>query len=257
MATNNGLRARPNRVKVLFLGQCLNYGYESVGRSDTFPVVTTSMLKVRFPAVKFEFDYKYFHHPSGLKSLLRHRLLISRPDIAVIGVPAMFAARPWRVSLLYQVAPEIVDTARSFLQRLDRSDETIVDRMLSLHPPLALDKYQALIEDGVNYCRNVSHCRPVLMGPGRFNDDTIENYPVHSPELWAAVNQMVKELGERLNVPVIDAQEALDGYGGEIFIPNNHRWSKYGHEVVAREVETILTGELNDIHRADVLAHSE
>lgn len=242
--TNNGQSGRANRVRILFLGQCLNYGYEGVERSDAFPAVAASLLKVRFPTVKFDFDYKYFHHPRGLRALLKHRLMATQPDLAVISIPAMFAATHWRVSLIYQIAPELVDTARSFLQRLGGNHETIVDRMFARHAPLALDEYEKLIEDGVRFCRQASRCRPVLMGPGRFNDDTIENYAVHSPELWSAVNQMVEGLGDRLNVPVISAQEALEGHGGEIFIPNNHRWSKWGHEVVAREVESVLAREL-------------
>lgn len=244
---DNGYGARKNGIRILFLGQCLNYGYEGVERSDTFPAVAASMLKARFSGINLEFDYKYLHHPLGLRALLRHRLLATRTDIAVISVPAMFAATHRRVSLIYELAPEIVDTARSFLQRLEGNHETIIDRMLARHPPLALDEYETLIEGGVRYCRQASRCRPVLMGPGRFNDDTIENYAVHSPELWSSVNQMVNELGNRLKVPVINAQEALEEHGGEIFITNNHRWSKRGHEVVAREVESVLAAEVAGI----------
>jgi hypothetical protein len=87
------------------------------------------------------------------------------------------------------------------------------------------------------------------MGPGRFNDDTHEDYPVHSPELWSSVNRMVSRVGERLGVPVIDVQEALSEYGSEVFILNNHRWSEYGHEIIAREVESAVGSQVNGLSR--------
>jgi hypothetical protein len=114
-------------------------------------------------------------------------------------------------------------------------------------PPIKLDEYERLLEEGVLYCRSKSTCQPILMGPGRFNVDTIEDYAIHSPELWSTVNQMVLRLGERLGVPVINAQETLEDYSGEVFIANNHRWSHRGHRVVAVEVERVLSTEISAI----------
>ena len=245
-------------IKLLFLGQCLNYGYSGVERTSTFPEIAVSMLKTRFPGLSFKYDNKYFYHPTGLKAILRHRLLFSKPNIVIIGLPAMFAATRWRVNLLYQLAPEVVDTARSFMQKVEtRFMEThrwsmpaqMAERWSPLgpsvvHAPLSLDHYERLVEEGVQVCRSTGSCRVVLMGPGRFNEDTTERYQIHSPELWRAVNEMILGLGERLGVPVINAQEALSEYGGEVFLPGNHRFSTYGHEVVAREVETVLASQI-------------
>jgi hypothetical protein len=240
-----------HHVKILFFGQCLNYGYQGVTRGETFPSLAAASLRERFPRHTFKFDMKYFYHPRGLKALLRHRLMVSSPDIVVIAVPAMFAARHWRVSALYELAPEIVDTARSFLQKIESrlrrepSDgRTTLDRTFTVHPPLAIADYERLIGEGLAYCRSKSSSRPVLLGPGRFNEDTIENYPIHSPDLWSSVNEMVARLGRRFQVPVINAQNMLEDYDGDVFIPNNHRWSRYGHELVAREVESVLIPEV-------------
>lgn len=245
-------------IKLLFLGQCLNYGYSGVERSSTFPEVAMSMLRTRFPGLSFKYDNKYFYHPSGLKAILKHRLFLTRPNIVIIGLPAMFAATRWRVNLLYQIAPEVVDTARSFMQKVEtRLMEThrwsmpaqMAERGSPLgpsvvHAPLSLDHYERLVEEGVRVCRSTGSCRVVLMGPGRFNEDTTEKYQIHSPELWTAVNKMILGLGERLGVAVINAQEALSEYGGEVFLPGNHRFSTYGHEVVAREVESVLASQI-------------
>jgi hypothetical protein len=248
-------------IKLLFLGQCLNYGYSGVERSSTFPELATSLLKTRFPGLRFKYENKYFYHPTGLKTLLKHRLLFSRPDIVVIGLPAMFAATRWRVNLLYQIAPEVVDTARSFMQKVEsRFMETdkwsqpaqMAERGSALspsvvHAPLAIDEYERLVEEGIQVCKDTASCRVALMGPGRFNEDTIEKYQIHSPELWAAVNQMILRVGKRMGVAVINAQEALSEYGGEVFLPGNHRFSTYGHEVVAREVESVLAAQVASI----------
>lgn len=245
-------------IKLLFLGQCLNYGYSGVERSSTFPEVAMSLLKARFPTLNFKYENKYLYHPTGLKALLKHRLLISKPDIVVVGLPAMFTATRWRVNLLYEIAPEVVDTARSFMQKVEArfmqthrwSTPTEMAKRKSLlspsvvHEPLSLDQYERFIEEGVRVCQSEGRCRVVLMGPGRFNEDTIENYQIHSPEQWAAVNQMVLRVGKRLGVPVINAQEALSEYGSEVFLPGNHRFSTYGHEVVAREVESVLASQI-------------
>jgi len=210
---------------------------------------------VRFPRLCFNFDFKYLYHPTGLKAILKHRLQVSRPDIALINLPAMYAARSWRVNLVYEMAPEVVDTARSFMQVVEgkiRGDNeqlqtTMLDRLFKVRRPIAIDEYERLVEDAVETCKKTSACRLVLMGPGRFNEDTIEDYQVHSPELWANVNQMVLSVGERLGVPVINVQEALSEFGGEVFTPSNHRWSAYGHEIIAREVESVLSGQISDL----------
>jgi len=213
------------------------------------------MLRVRFPNLRFKFDFKFLYHPSGLKSILKHRALVSRPDLALINLPAMYAARPWRVNLVYELAPELVDTSRSFMQMIEakirRSNEpqqtTMLDKAFAMRPPISIEEYERLVEDAIEECRRSSSCRLLLMGPGRFNVDTNEDYPVHSPELWASVNRMVLRVGKRAGVPVINAQEALSEYGGEVFTPSNHRWSQFGHEVIAREVETALAARVTEL----------
>jgi hypothetical protein len=255
LASNEGNNRAGRDVKILFLGQCLLTGYEGVDPHSTFPNLAADMLRGQFPTVRFRFDTKYLYHPVGLKAILKHRLKLSRPDIAVINLPAMFATTSWRVNLVYEIAPEIVDTARSFMQQVEakitrasqiRAD-TWIDKTFAIRPPIALDHYQRLIEEAVDYCQRTSSCRVVLMGPGRFNEDTGENYVNHTPEVWSSVNHMILRSGDRLNVPVINAQEALGGHGGEVFKLRNHRFSPYGHEVVAREVASVLANEVTSI----------
>ena len=244
-------------IKVLFLGQCLQYGYANVRKSATFADLAASMLRARFPRVRFNFDYKFLYHPVGLKAILKHRLLLSRPDVALINLPAMYTARPWRVNLVYEMAPELVDTARSFMQTIEarvrgsnqRQQTTKLDTAFAVRPPILIDEYERLIEQSVADCKRVSSCRIVLMGPGRFNEDTIEDYEVHSPEVWSSVNEMVHRVGKRLDVAVINAQAALSEYGPEVFVPSNHRWSEYGHEIIAREVEAALASQVADLNR--------
>lgn len=243
---------------MLFLGQCLQYGYANVSKSATYADLAASMLRVRFPGLRFNFDYKYLYHPGGLKAILKHRLLLSRPDVALINLPAMYAARSWRVNLVYEMAPELVDTARSFMQRIEgkvrgdneRHQTTMLDKAFAVRRPISLEEYETLIEEALKDARESSSCRIVLMGPGRFNEDTIEDYAVHSPELWSSVNQMVMRVGKRLGVAVIDAQAALTDHGAEVFTPSNHRWSEYGHEVIAREVEAALASQIAELRHS-------
>ena len=255
MVTEHNAAISTGSIKVLFLGQCLQYGYANVSKSATFAQLAASMLRVRFPGLTFKFDFKYLYHPTGLKAILKHRLLLSRPDVALINLPAMYAARSWRVNLVYEMAPELVDTARSFMQTVEarvrgdgqRLQATMLDKAFAVRRPISIDEYESLVEQAVGDCKRASSCRIVLMGPGRFNEDTIENYAVHSPELWSSVNEMVLRVGRRLDVAVINAQEALAEYGGEVFTPNNHRWSEYGHEVIAREVEAALASQVAEL----------
>ena len=242
-------------VRILFLGQCLQYGYKGVSAQATFPNLAALQLQTQFPNLRFKFDYKFLYHPTGLKALLRHRLRFTEPDITMISLPAMFTARPWRVNALYEMAPELVDTARSFMQQVEakvRGDavvnaDTLLDKAFKLHAPIAIEAYENLVEDAIVQARQISSSRFVLMGPGGFNEDTHEEYPCQSPELWQAVNQMVLRLSGRLNIPVINAHEALTGQGGEVFIPHNHRFSAYGHEIVAREVAAVLESQISQL----------
>lgn len=257
LVTGQNGEKKTGSIKVLFLGQCLQYGYANVSKSATFANLAASMLRVRFPGLSFKFDFKYLYHPSGLKTILKHRLLLSRPDVALINLPAMYAATAWRVNLVYEMAPELVDTARSFMQTIESrmrgsnqpQQTTVLDKAFAIRRPISIDEYEKLIEEAVAECKRASSCRMVLMGPGRFNEDTCEDYAVHSPELWASVNEMVLRVGKRLGVAVINAQDALAEYGGEVFTPNNHRWSEYGHEVIAREVESALASQVAELSR--------
>ena len=252
---NNGTNT--GNVKVLFIGQCLQYGYQNVTRSSTFSSRTAAMLRARFPGLRFKFDYKFLYHPTGLKAILKHRMLLSPPDVLIINLPAMYTARPWRVNLLYETAPELVDTARSFMQKIEAKVKgssqpqasTILDGLFAIRQPLSLNEYENTVEEALRECQRASSCSIILIGPGRFNVDTWEEYPVHSPELWSAVNQMVLRTGKRLNVAVVNAQDALAEYDGEVFIPNNHRWSDFGHEVVAREVEAVVASQVAQLGR--------
>lgn len=242
-----------NRLKVLFLGQCLQYGYAGISRYETFPNHAAMILRAQFPTLDLKFDLKYLHHPTGLKAILKHRLLLTKPDIALISLPALFAATTWRVNLIYQIAPEIVDTARAFRINVKARAKgaasftatgKLFDKLFALQPPLGLDHYEQLIEEALVYCSQIASCRFVLMGPGRFNDDTNEDYAIHSPELWSSVNQMILRLGQRTNVPVVNTQEVLTRHGSEVFINNNHRFSRFGHEVVGREVANVLASQI-------------
>ena len=217
-----------------------------------------SMLKTRFPGLSFKYANKYLHHPTGLKPHLRRRLLLTKPDIVILSLPAIFASTPWRVSLLYQIAPEVIDTARSLRQKIEArlmemhrgsAPAKMAEIKAALypsvvHPPLSIAEYERLIEEGIAICRSMRSCRVVLVGPGRFNEDTVEKHPVNTPELWAAVNEMILRVGRRTGAGVINAQEALAEHDGEVFLPGNHRFSTYGHEVVAREVEAVLASQI-------------
>lgn len=242
-------------VKILFLGQCLQSGYDGVPASATYPNLAHAALSTRFPQLNFIFEIRLLVHPKGLKALLKYRLATFKPDIVVITALATFTATHWGASILYEIAPEIVVAARSFLERLDAKfrrgptfgkllDKTQGLRPKVLHPPLQLDEYEHLLEDGINQCRRTSSCRLALMGPGGFNEDTKNDFKLQSPRLWSSVNQMALSLGKRLDVPVINAQEALDEYSGEVFLRNDHRFSQFGQVVVAREVEAVLAAHV-------------
>ncbi len=254
MTIKTGLNGHRSNIRILFLGQCIQYGYDGVSCYSTYPNVAASILTAQFPSFRFKFDFKYLYHPTGLKAILQHRLPLTSPDLAVITLPAMFAATHWRVNMIYQIAPELVDTARTFMRKVQAKvkgvattalgRDTLIDKTFAVQPPLTLDKYEHLVEEALCYAKQISSCRIILLGAGRFNDDTVEDYAIHSPELWSSVNRMVVRLGARLNLPVIDMQDALTEHGGEVFISNNHKFSEFGHEVVGREVALVLSAQL-------------
>ena len=136
-----------SRIRILLLGQCLQYGYGTIGSRITYPNIVKSMLNNRFPGVEFQFDLKFLYHPVGLKAILRHRVLFSKPHVAVISLPAAFASTTWRVNRVYEIAPELVDTARSFLQKIakalhhiehPRTASTMLDKAFAIRPPISI-----------------------------------------------------------------------------------------------------------------------
>ncbi|HYP27397.1 MAG TPA: hypothetical protein VE262_11830 [Blastocatellia bacterium] len=252
------------RVKILFLGQCLNYGYEGVDKSATFVSVAISNLAARFPHLRLQLDRKHLYHPRGLKAILKHRLMLSPPDIAVISVSGIFTAKHTRVNSIYEMAPEVMDTVRSFVQRIEArrnktapyvNPEISLDRFSTLHPPLPLEEYERIVREGVELCQ-ARDCRVVLVGPGRFNEDSVEKYTIPEPGLWSSVNDMVLRLSKAMKVSAVDTVGLLSGYSGEVFLPQNIRWSTFGHQVVAREVESVLASQIISIAPAHSLGLS-
>src|SRR3954452_9634915 len=79
------------RVRILFLGQCLQYGYQGVDKSSTFVALAADGLSARFHGLRIQLDLKHLYHPRGLRAILRHRLGLYRPDIVVISVVGTFA----------------------------------------------------------------------------------------------------------------------------------------------------------------------
>lgn len=248
------------KIKLLFLGQCLQSGYEGVPMAATYPSLAQAALSARFPELNFILQHGMVFHPRGIKSLLRYRLATFKPDIVVITALATFTATQWRTGLIYELAPEVVVTARSFMQAIDAKLRSgtkfgkLLDKTLeqthalrpqhTVHPPLQIDEYERLLDDGINQCRQKRSRRVVLLGPGGFNEDTEMDFALQSPELWASVNEMVKNVGRRLRVSVINAQEALHEYSGEVYLPNEHKFSLFGQGVVSREVERVLANEV-------------
>jgi hypothetical protein len=235
-------------VNVLFLGQCLQYGYPGVDDSETFPHVAKETLSRRFPHLTFNFNLKYLYHPVGLKPILAHRLMMSNPDFVIISVSAIFVASSWRVSYIYEIAPEVLDTARSFLQKVEakmrredfRSPKTALDNLFTRRAPLSIEEYRNYLREGIETCRNANQPSVVLMGPSHFDEDTHEGYPLESPDIWLSVNKMALELGEEMKVSVIDTQGLLLDCGRETLLPNSIKYSRYGHQMVALEVDRVL-----------------
>lgn len=244
-----------NNLSILFVGQCLMSGHDSVDPASTYVGQAISGVTEQFPQLKIKYSRKHLHHPKGLKAILSHRLMVSRPDIVVISAIASFAALYTRVNMLYEIAPEVMDTARDFLQKLQSAatgtavhlkPETSLDKLVAFHPPIEIDEYEQIIDRGVEMCK-ASGVRVVIVGPGRFNEDVRDNYSIPSgdlPGVFASINEMVRRVGERADIPVVDAQGALSEHSGEVFLRDNIRWSQFGHHLVARELERVLASEI-------------
>jgi hypothetical protein len=235
-------------VNVLLLGQCLQYGYPGVEDSETFPHLAKRTLSSRFPNLTFNFNLKYLYHPVGLKPILAHRLMRSNPDVVIISVSAIFVASSWRVGYVYEIAPEVLDTARSFMQKVEagikgeksRSSKTALDNLFHRRAPLLIEEYKSYLREGIELCRNSNVRSVVLMGPSYFDEDTKEGYPLESPEVWLSVNRMVLALGEEMKVPVINTQGLLLDCGREALLPHSIKYSRFGHKMVALEVDRVL-----------------
>jgi len=245
-------------VNVLFLGQCLQYGYPGVYASETFPHLAKRTLESRFPHLAFNFNLKYLYHPVGLKPILAHRLMVSNPDFVIIFVSAIFVASSWRVNYIYEIAPEVIDTARSFMQKVEARtkreyvrSKTLLDNLLTRRAPLSIDEYRNYLREGIETCRTSNIRSVVLMGPSYFDEDTHEGYALESPEVWLSVNRMVLALGEEMNVPVIDTQGLLIDCGRESRLPHSIKYSPFGHTMVALEVDRVLGAMVSSLDAVD------
>ena len=249
MATPSKTR-RP--LRILFLGQCIAAGC-GVDGASSYPRLIQQMLSAQFPELCFEIAFKPLLHPTGLKVLIQSSLSFDS-DIIFIGLPAMFAAIPFRVNSLYLAAPDIMRIARSFVEKIEsriRRDSGLA-RVLGKRsalvptvvcPPVSCDEYERLIEDAVTFCRQSSTCRVILMGPGGFNEDATIEY-LKSPDVCSVINQMILRVGERLGVPVVNAHDRMTSLGGKAFFRGNHRWNQYGHDVMSREIQSLIASEV-------------
>jgi hypothetical protein len=200
MATRSKTR---RAIRIQFLGQCIAAGC-GVDGASSYPRLIQQMLRAQFPELSFEIEFRSLLHPTGLKVLIQSSLS-SDPDIIFIGLPAMFAAIPFRVNSLYLAAPDIMRIARSFVEKIEsriRRDSGLA-RLFGKRsallptvvcPLLSCDEYKRLIEDAITFCQQSSTCRVILMGPGGFNEDA-ENQDLKSPEMCSTINQMIIGIG--------------------------------------------------------------
>ena len=244
---------RPDKIRIQFLGQCIAANGDRRVAS-AYPQITQQMLHARFPSLAFKSNVCMLSHPRGLKALVRSRLLLFKPDIMVISLPAMFAAVPSGVDLINQLAPELTVTARSFLRRIDakltggNGLETLVKNRIKWRPtavyaPLAIDEYERLIDEAVEFSGRASTCRVILFGPGGVNQDT-KTDTAGTPKLSSAVNRMVVHSGERLGVPVVNAIDLMGENDGGVFMPGTNVYSQRGHEIIAREVCSVIASQV-------------
>jgi hypothetical protein len=241
-------------LRIQFLGQCIALGGAGVELGSTYPSLIKQLLKAEFPGVKFEVGLKPLAHPLGLKPLVRASLLLFKPDVMIISLPGIFASVPRPVNLVDMIAPEVLYAARSFLLKvrsrirsdsalwkLYRKTPTLLPR--GVYPPLAIDSYRSLVEEAVKYCQESSSCRIVLIGPGGFNEDAKDDW-LPPPGIYKAVDEMVLQLGQQLNVPVINATEIMAEQDGSVYQPRTNVWSEDGHHVMAREIGYVIAGHV-------------
>lgn len=243
----------PDEIKIQFLGQCIAVNSDGRG-ARAYPQITQQMLRAAFPSLAFKSNVCMLSHPKGLKALVRSRHSLFKPDIMVISLPAMFASISTGVDLINQLALELTVTARSFLRRIDakltggHAVETLVKKKLkwrptAVYPPLAIDEYERLIDEAVEFSRRTSTCRVILFGPGGLNEDTKID-TAGTPELTSAVNRMVLRSGERLGVAVVNASDLMAEHDGSVFMPGTNIYSQHGHEVIAREVYSVIASQV-------------
>ena len=245
---------QPDKIKIQFLGQCI--ALKSEGRvSSAYPEIAQQMLRASFPSVAFKSNVAKLSHPNGLKALVRSRLSLFKPDIMVISLPAMLAAIPTGVDLINQLAPELTVSARSFLHRIDQkltggnALETLLKqkvkwRPTALYAPLAIDEYEALIDEAVEFSHTTSACRLILLGPGGVNEDT-KTDTAGTPELTSKVNRMVLRASQRLGVAAVNASDLMAEHDDSVFLPGSNVYSQRGQEVIAREVCSVITSQIS------------
>ena len=242
-----------DNIRIQFLGQCIAVnGDRSV--VSAYPEITRQLLQAAFPSLGFKTNVCMLSHPRGLKALIRSRLLLFKPDIMVISLPAMFAAVSSGVDLINQMAPELTVTARSFLRKIDakltggNGVETLLKNKIKWRPtavyaPLAIDEYERLIDEAVEFSGRTSACRVILFGPGGVNQDTRTD-TAGTPELSSSVNWMVLRSGQRLGAPVVNASDLIAEEDGSVFMPGTNVYNQRGHEIVAREVCAAIASEV-------------
>ncbi len=241
-------------VRIQFLGQCIALGGAGVELPSAYPNLVAQHLRAEFPGLNFDIGLKQLAHPLGLKPLVRASLSLYNPDIMIISLPGIFASASRPVNLVDMIAPEVLYTARSFLMKVRarvRSDSkfwTVYKKTPSLLPrsvygPLEIEQYRQQVEQALIYCRATSTCRVVLLGPGGFNNDAKDAW-LPPQDKYYAVNDMTLDLGRRFNVPVINATEIMAERDGSVYQPDTNVWSETGHDVMAREIASVVTAQV-------------
>ncbi|MFN0121265.1 MAG: SGNH/GDSL hydrolase family protein [Blastocatellia bacterium] len=246
------LRMNHLPFRIFFLGQCTAAGY-GVGLDASYPQVIWRLLRVRFPGLKFDVQVNPILHPTRMKEQTA-TCLKQRADVIFLSLPGLYASIPMKVSRLYLQDPEIMSTARAFVRTIqaklpqDSSLAQLLNKRMALQPttvlpPLTIEEYERCITETVELCQTTSPCRVVLMGPGGYNHYS-EDGNLNSQKLGADVNRMIRETAARMKVPFVDAWELMAEQSVDVYLPATHRWSSAGHEIMAREIEHIIAGQL-------------
>jgi hypothetical protein len=254
---------------VTFLGQCLPVRADLAGDDGTYPYVAERYVQAARPGTRITTTVIYYEYPYADLEVKFDLALRGRPDVIVLEVPARPVAYPDSTPVDLRRLPRRLRSSYQRVRYLRGLNERLraapgMDRLVQIadvglravlagplrhlvrrYPVPTLAEYETLVAATIARLTAKTTATLILAGPAGFTEaGDGDGYVDGAPDLYDAVNAMVRRIAARHHLPFIDRVAVTAGEGPGFFHPGSSiHYAPAGHRAMGRFLGEMLLSQ--------------